>query len=117
MVYLQIFPLSVWNREGEVKELERQLQEMRETVTQLQLERTELHTKVFIHILVCDTQRNLIVAPFYKYVCTRPHLPSFILIIVHMQDDLVGVCLCRLKLERELLQPSANWSKRRYIHT
>ena len=47
------FPsLSVWNREGEVKELERQLQEMRGTVTQLQLERTELHTKVFIHILV-----------------------------------------------------------------
>ena len=33
-------------REGEVKELERQVQEMRESVTQLQLERTELHTKV-----------------------------------------------------------------------
>ena len=48
MVYI----LSVLNREGEVKELERQLQEMRGTVTQLQLERTELHTKVFIHILV-----------------------------------------------------------------
>ena len=33
-------------REGDVKELERQVQEMRETVTKLQLERTELHTKV-----------------------------------------------------------------------
>ena len=52
MVYLQIFPLSVWNREGEVKELERQLQEMREAVTQLQLERTELHTKVLLYILI-----------------------------------------------------------------
>lgn len=29
-----------------MKELERQLEEMRETTTQLQLERTELHTKV-----------------------------------------------------------------------
>ena len=37
-------------REGEVRELERQVQEMRETVTQLQLERTELHTKVYIYV-------------------------------------------------------------------
>ena len=35
-------------REGEVRELERQVKEMREAVTQLQLERTELHTKVYM---------------------------------------------------------------------
>ena len=39
-------------REGEVRELERQVQEMREIVTQLQLERTELHTKVYTHVVV-----------------------------------------------------------------
>ena len=39
-------------REGEVRELERQVQEMRETVTQLQLERTELHTKVYMYMYI-----------------------------------------------------------------
>ena len=42
-------------REGEVKELERQVQEMRESVTQLQLERTELHTKVRVHDMCSDS--------------------------------------------------------------
>ena len=46
VVYGKFCIYTTCYRDGEAKELERQLQEMRETVTQLQLERTELHTKV-----------------------------------------------------------------------
>ena len=42
-------------REGEVRELERQVQETRDSVTQLQLERTELHTKAMPATLCMHT--------------------------------------------------------------
>ena len=50
-------------REGEVRELERQVQEMRETVTQLQLERTELHTKVYM----CSCQQCIYTTCTFMY--------------------------------------------------